>query len=222
LPSGDVETASRELHRVARLGLRGVELSCVWDAEPVWHPVWEPFWRAVSEVDLPLHFHTFPALPPQVRDRHTGLTRRAAHFTNVAGFQMNLINILAAVIGAGVLERYPNLRISFGECGIGWLPYALARTDPEWAARFRGLGLTMEPSEYWRRQCKATFQFDPIGTRLIDDIGVKTLMWGSDYPHPDGVWPESSRYIEAQFGQLPRDVVRRITCDNAREFYELR
>src|SRR5439155_11229073 len=36
------------------------------------------------------------------------------------------------------------------------------------------LGLKMRPSEYWRRQCKATFQFDPIGTKLIDDIGVET------------------------------------------------
>jgi len=33
----------------------------------------------------------------------------------------------------------------------------------------------------------------------VDDIGVETLMWGSDYPHPDGVWPESSKYIEEQF-----------------------
>ena len=52
-------------------------------------------------------------------------------------------------------------------------------------------------------------------------IGVETLMWGSDYPHPDGVWSESSKYIEEQFGHLPPDVVRKITCDNAREFYGL-
>ena len=36
----------------------------------------------------------------------------------------------------------------------------------------------------------------PIGTKLVDDIGVETLMWGSDYPHADGVRPESSKYIE--------------------------
>ena len=46
-------------------------------------------------------------------------------------------------------------------------------------------------------------------------------MWGSDYPHPDGVSPESSKYIEEQFGHLPPDVVRKITCKNAREFYGL-
>jgi len=47
---------------------------------------------------------------------------------------------------------------------------------------------------------------------------VETLMWGSDYPHPDGVWPQSSRYIEEQFGHLPPDVVHKITCENAGKF----
>jgi predicted TIM-barrel fold metal-dependent hydrolase len=133
---------------------------------------------------------------------------------------MNLINIIAAIIGAGVLERYPNLRIGLGESGIGWLPYALDRMDFEYEDRFRDL-MKLKPSEYWRRQCRATFQFDRIGAKLVDDIGVETLMWGSDYPHPDGVWPESSKYIEEQFEGLPADVVHKITCENAAKFYGL-
>src|SRR6266852_5924546 len=221
LPYGDIDAAVKEIHRVAKMGLRGLELSCSWDMEPMWHPDWEPLWQAVSEVNLPLHFHTFPSMPPGVREKATGLTRRAAMFTGVSAFQMNLVNILAAIVGAAVLERYPNLRISFGESGIGWIPYALDRMDFEWEDRFRDLGLTMKPSDYWRRQCKATFQFDRIGTKLIDDMGVETLMWASDYPHTDGVWPESSRYIAEQFGHLPPDVVRKITCENAGKFYGL-
>jgi predicted TIM-barrel fold metal-dependent hydrolase len=220
LPYGDLDAAVKEVDRVARLGLRGVELSCSWDMEPMWHPMWEPLWQAVNDANLPLHFHTFPSIPHAVRDKLTGSTKRAAFFTSVSGFQMNLVNILAAIIGAGVLERYPNIRVSFGESGIGWIPYALDRMDFEWEDRFRDL-IKMKPSDYWRRQCKATFQFDPIGTKLIDDMGVETLMWGSDYPHPDGVWPESSKYIAEQFGHLPADVVHRITCENAGRFYGL-
>ncbi|HEY7364330.1 MAG TPA: amidohydrolase family protein [Methylomirabilota bacterium] len=221
LPYGDIDGAVKEVDRVARLGLRGMELSCSWDMEPMWHPVWEPLWKAVNDVNLPLHFHTFPALPPGKLDSQTGLSRRAAFFTVVSGFQMNLVNILAAVIGAAVLERYPNVRIAFGESGIGWIPYALDRMDFEWEDRFRDLGLKMKPSEYWRRQCKGTFQFDRIGTKLIEDMGVETLMWGSDYPHGDGVWPESSKYIEEQFGHLPAGVTHKITCENAGKFYGL-
>ena len=58
-------------------------------------------------------------------------------------------------------------------------------------------------------------------TNLVDDIGVESLMWGSDYPHGDGGWPESDKYIAEQFGHLPDDVMRKITCDNAVEFYGL-
>src|SRR5580704_4597625 len=178
LPYGDIEAAAKEVYRVAKLGLRGLELSCSWDMEPMWHPCWEPLWKADNEVRLPLHFHTFPAMPLKVFEDQTGKTRRAAFFTVVSGFQMNLVNILAALMGAAVLERYPDLRIGFGESGIGWIPYALDRMDFEWEDRFRDIGLKMKPSDYWRRQCKATFQFDRIGTKLIDDMGVESIMWG--------------------------------------------
>ena len=221
LPYGDIDEAVSEIHRVAKLGLRGVELSCSWDMEPMWHPCWEPLWQAIEEVRLPLHFHTFPAVSPDLMDKAPASAKRSVFFTVVSGFQMNLVNIIAAVIGCGALERYPNLRISFGESGIGWIPYALDRMDYEWEDRFRDLGLKMKPSDYWRRQCKATFQFDRIGTKLIDDMGVESVMWGSDYPHGDGVWPESDKYIEEQFGHLPADMVHKITCENAGRFYGL-
>src|SRR5262249_49946460 len=210
LPYGDIDAAVKEVYRVAKLGLRGLELSCSWDMDPMWHPCWEPLWKAVNDVQLPLHFHTFPQMPQRVRNQLPPNMRRQAQFTTVAGFQMNLIQIIAAIIGAGVLERYPNLRIGFGESGIGWLPYALDRMDFEFEDRFRDL-MKLKPSEYWRRQCRATFQFDRIGPKLIDEIGLETLMWGSDYPHPDGVWPESSKYIEEQFAGLPADTIHKIT-----------
>jgi predicted TIM-barrel fold metal-dependent hydrolase len=122
--------------------------------------------------------------------------------------------------GAGVLERYPRLRVSFAESGAGWLGYALHCMDFVFEDRFRDL-MKLRPSEYWRRQCKATFQFDPISSRLVDEIGVETMMWGSDYPHTDGIWPESSRYIEEQFAGLSPEIVHKITCENAAKFYNL-
>lgn len=222
LPYGDIDAAVAEVHRVARRGgLRGLELSCSWDMEPMWHPMWEPLWKAVHEVQLPLHFHTFPNMPPDTIAKHPGRVGRSVFFTIVSGFQMNLVNILAAVIAANVLERYPNIRIAFGESGCGWIPYALDRMDFEWEDRFTDLGLKMKPSDYWRRQCKATFQYDRIGTKLIEEMGAESLMWGSDYPHGDGVWPHSDQYIKEQFRDVSPEVTRMITCTNAAKFYGL-
>jgi predicted TIM-barrel fold metal-dependent hydrolase len=44
-------------------------------------------------------------------------------------------------------------------------------------------------------------------------------MWGSDFPHPDGVWPDSQEYIQKELGHLPPDVRRKIVCENAGRFY---
>ena len=221
LPYGDIEAAVAEVHRVAKLGFKGIELSCSWDMEPMWHEQWEPLWRAIDEVGIPLHFHTFPSISPKIREKHSGLTLRALQYSSICMFQMTLGNILTALMGRAVFERYPNLRIAFGESGIGWIPYVLDRMDFEFQDQYHDLPLKMKPSEYWRRQCKATFQFDRIGTKLIDDLGAETLMWGSDYPHPDGIWPESKKYIDEQFGHLPAAVTRKIVCENARNFYGL-
>lgn len=122
LPYGDIDAAVQEVYRVAKLGLRGLELSCSWDMQPMWHPDWNPLWQAVDDVQLPLHFHTFPSVPHKVREQYSGLTRRAIQFTSVSGFQMNLTNILAALMGAAVLERFPRLRIAFGKSGCGSIP----------------------------------------------------------------------------------------------------
>jgi predicted TIM-barrel fold metal-dependent hydrolase len=221
LPYGDIDAAVAEVHRVAKLGFKGLELSCSWDMEPMWHPQWEPLWQAINEVNLPLHFHTFPSVPQELRDKYKGLTQRALRFAGLCMFQITLGHILTALMGNAVFERHPNLRVVFGESGIGWIPYVLDRMDFEYEDQYKDLPLKMRPSEYWRRQCKATFQYDRIGTKLIDDMGVETLMWGSDYPHPDGVWPESEKYISEQFKHLPEEVVRLITCENAGRFYGL-
>ena len=223
IPYGDIDKAVEEIYRTAKLGLRGIELSCSWDMEPMWHPCWEPVWKAMHDVQIPLHFHTFPTINPKAREMATGLTGRAALFTGVSSFQMGLIHIIAGMMGAGVFERYPNLRVSFGESGIGWIPYALDRMDFEFEDRFRDL-MKLKPSEYWQRQCKATFQYDVIGPKLIGTnnlMTVDTLMWGSDYPHTDGIWPESTKYINQQFEGLSADDIHKITCENAAKFYNL-
>jgi predicted TIM-barrel fold metal-dependent hydrolase len=221
LPFGDVEAAAKEVHRVAKMGVKGVELSCSWDMQPMWHPSWNPLWQAINETQLPLHFHTFPSVDPKLRAEVKGESLLALRYSSICLFQMTLGNILTALVGAAVFERFPNFRVVFGESGIGWIPYVLDRMDYEYQDQYREIKLKLLPSEYWRRQCRATFQFDRIGTKLIEDMGVETLMWGSDYPHPDGIWPDSSEYIEKQFGHLPPEVTHKITCENAGKFYGL-
>jgi hypothetical protein len=55
--------------------------------------------------------------------------------------------------------------------------------------------------------------------KQVEDIGVETMMRGSDYPHAEGVWPEASKYIEEQFAGLAPEIVHKITCENGAKLY---
>jgi predicted TIM-barrel fold metal-dependent hydrolase len=219
IPSLSIEAAVTEIERVAKRGIaRGIEIANSHDMPRLWDPVWEPVWRAAATAGLPVHFHTigakradWSAMPPRVQ--------RVAFATHITGFQLHMADVLMSVIFAGVLERYPNLKLVIGESGIGWIPYVLDRMDLEWEDQFKDLELTMRPSEYWRRQCKATYQSDRIGVALLDELGHDTIMWGSDFPHPDGVWPDSQEFIQKELGHLPPATRRKVVCENAGRLY---
>jgi predicted TIM-barrel fold metal-dependent hydrolase len=221
IPTHTVELAVAEARRVAKLGLGGLDVTATYDMTPFWSPYWDPLWKAAADTNLAVHFHTIgprpePPLPPETPD----ILKMASKATRTASFQLFMASILGAVIHGGALDRFPNLKVVLGESGIGWLPYVLYRMDYEWEGRYGSL-CKERPSFYWRRQCRATFQNDPVGCENLERIGVETVMWGSDYPHPDGVFPDSQEFIQRQFGHLPADIKRKIICENVGKFYGL-
>ena len=219
LPNHDVQAAVAEVERVAKRGvLKGVEVSNSHDMRPLFHPDWYPLWEAAAEAGLPVHFHTIGTPKPDTTG-FAPLQERQSFAVQITGFQMAMARILMEVIFGGLLERWPTLRVVIGEAGIGWIPYVLDHMDLEWEDQFADLTLTMKPSEYWYRQCHATYQSDKVGTRLLDLLGIGNVMWGSDFPHPDGVWPDSQDYIEAELGHLPAETRHRVVCANAMELY---
>jgi len=88
--------------------------------------------------------------------------------------------------------------------------------DFEWEDRLR-YGLTMKPRE-WRRQCKETSS-STHRHRMIDEMGAETYV-GSDI-RKRGVWTESSKVIEEQFGHRRRTSCGRSPARNAGKFYGL-
>jgi uncharacterized protein len=219
IPSHNTDDAVTEIRRVAREGaLRGLDIAHRHTMPALWDPWWNPVWDAAAEVALPVHFHTIGHGLPDV-SKVPPKAGRAAFAATITSFQMYMGEVLMAMIFAGVLEHHPNLKLVIGESGIGWLPYILDRMDLEWEDQFQDLDLKMKPSEYWRRQCFATYQSDRIGIKMLDEIGEDNIMWGSDFPHPDGVWPDSQDYIRRELGHLPPHVRHKIICGNAARLY---
>ena len=217
LSSGNPPEAAEELRRCDTLGLKGAELGMSHDMLPLWHEDWEPIWRASAETGVPVHIHT---IGPRIDTRWI---QDAAHYrpwlaTHMSAFQIPMMAVVAAVLFGGALERHPDLRVVIGESGIGWLPYALERFDYEWEDQFRDL-IPRPPSEYWRGQMFATFQIDRTGLEQIERIGAETVMWGSDFPHPDGTWPDSMQILKPQLEGVPASTRKKILFENAARLY---
>jgi predicted TIM-barrel fold metal-dependent hydrolase len=238
IPNHPLDAAITEVERVAKRGaLRGLDIANSPDLKPLWDPHWNPLWEVINACGLPLHFHTVGGyVPDHIRKvvligsdpSRAALpdapavalpVARAAFATSITQFQINMANILTSMVFSGALERYPGLKVVLGEAGIGWIPYVLWRMDAEWEDQFKDLSLTMAPSEYWRRQCWATYQTDPIGVKLLDELGADRVMWGSDFPHPDGVWPDSQEVIQRELGHLPEATRAKVAGENAARLY---
>ena len=142
-------------------------------------PVMAPMWSALEESGMLLAFHTSET-PDDNGPGGLGtyLTVQFQPFRK----------LWAYLVFSGLLNAYPRLRILFAEGGISWIPSALDHADQIWREFADDLDpkLPHPPSEYWRRQCYATFMDDPLGLDQIDRIGVDRVLWSSDYPHPEG------------------------------------
>ena len=66
----------------------------------------------------------------------------------------------------------------------------------------------------------ASFQDDQFGIDQAEAIGVETLMWGADFPHPDGTWPDSKEFIDRLFTGVPETTRRKILYENAARIYD--
>ena len=107
------------------------------------------------------------------------------------------VNVVANLLFSGVLDRFPTLKFVSVESGLGWVPYLLETADHQYEAQHLwDEGMTMRPSEYFRRNCYVNFWFEVSGIALRHMIGVDNIMWESDFPHPTSTYPHSRKAIE--------------------------
>jgi predicted TIM-barrel fold metal-dependent hydrolase len=223
IPCHTPEIALTEAKRVMKAGgLRGFDMASV-SALPYHHPEWDAFWDFANEAKVTVHFHTFgPEIPDMTGfDQLTKDRGMAAAFACGQFFRAS--RIMSSLILGGVLERFPNLRVVFGESGIGWIPYLLDRMNWSYDEEFNNLfKLKMKPSEYWYRQCYASFQAEASSALpVLHLIGYDNVLWASDFPHPDGIWPDSQYFIDRMFSTLRAEVRDKICYGNVAKLFDL-
>ncbi|OGA11941.1 MAG: hypothetical protein A2W68_01950 [Betaproteobacteria bacterium RIFCSPLOWO2_02_64_14] len=190
----DVKSALEEIKRWGKSRWAWGVLPYAPYGMPLDHPDFEPVWAAAAEHDLAITLHTFTVMPPYAPGgtdnwENLFLQRSASH--PWCGMRN-----MASLIGAGLMDRYPGLRIGTLEAGHGWLPFWMARID-EHATTIRSeiSDLKMKPSEYVLSGRYFQSIEIPEGVKLtnavIDLLGEDVLMYASDYPHGESHFPES-------------------------------
>ena len=93
---------------------------------PIDHPDLEPIWAAANEEGLCVAHHSFTSGYPGCRDLWDNpfIGRTASH-------PWGAMRAVTAFFGAGIMDRYPNIRYCILESGFGWLPFWGARMDDQ-------------------------------------------------------------------------------------------
>ncbi len=190
------------------------------------HVELDGLWARAQEAGLPILFHvggggdllpaTYAAngLPP-IPDFLGG----DENFTSVSYMAIPHppMLTLSALIFDGVLDRFPRLKFGVIEQGASWLPGWMRNMDSARAAfskneeRLRKLSL--QPSEFVRRQVRVTpYPHEDTGW-IIAQAGAEVCLFSSDYPHVEGGRNPVKRFDDA-LATLPASAARRFYCDN--------
>ena len=216
----DIKSAVEEIHRWGKSRWAWGVLPYAPYGMPLDHPDFEPVWAAAAEHDLAVTLHTFTVMPPYAPGgtdnwENLFLQRSASH--PWCGMRN-----MASLIGSGLMDRYPKLRIGTLEAGHGWLPFWMARID-EHARTIRSEipDLKMMPSEYVLSGRYFQSIEIPEGLKLtnavIELIGEDVLMYASDYPHGESHFPESVDLV--MDWDMSRARKQKLFWDNAVKLY---
>jgi predicted TIM-barrel fold metal-dependent hydrolase len=128
-----------------------------------------------------------------------------------------------ALLWSGAFERHPGLKYVLTETGVGWVVEKLRVLEFKAANpifKHFTKNLSLSPNGYFARNCYLGASMMPAHEgRFRHQIGVDKLMWGSDYPHLEGTWPNTMKALTETFGAYPEDEIRAMLGGNAAKVY---
>ena len=243
LPMWDPEAAVAELEWAAGAGLRGVNFPRPQPVIPTYNdPVWERFWSACEAFDMPLTSHAQGGAPPTL--------------AQPGDFEVYTLEIMGdagrralhQLVFGGVFERHPRLKLVYTEVLDRWWVDTMAQMDDmaRWTTGIQRLRPTQQvtagphglaklprlPSEYCHDNvfigwtCLAPFEAEDAVRNGYDS----NVLWGSDYPHPEGSWqyprtddevPITHLHLRDTFAGIPADRAAAMIGGNAIRVYGL-
>lgn len=242
MPMWDPEACVKEVEWAAEAGLRGINFPRPQAAIPSYNdPVWDPFWSACEALNMPLTTHAQAPGPPPSTTPQQG------------DFEVYMLDIMGdngrkamyQLVFGGVFERHPGLRLVYTEVLDLWWVATMARMDgmatffwykeaslPPSQRVLLGTKLPKMPSEYCMQNVFIGWTgMAPFEVQDAVEHGYTSqVLWGSDYPHPEGSWqyprtedevPMTHLHLRDSFARAPRDHAAAMIGANAIRVYGL-
>ena len=213
LPVSDIPAACEELKRLADMGYTNVQMPINPVEKPYRKRDYDPLWALLQETGLTVNLHI-----------RSG-TRKSTPFS--AGRVYNYcvdctdgIITAADLCSTGVLERFPELKFVFLEVGGGWASWLMHTMDGIYDAHPEtSIAMEKYPSAYFKQSIHCSIMMDSVAMKTIDHVGADNILLSTDYPHPEGTWPETQRRTKKQVEGLSDEDVAKVTHLNAERLY---
>ena len=179
---------------------------------------WDTFVAACAETGTVINVHTGSAgkLPESAPDAPGDVT--SALFG--AGYALTTT---VDWLFSRYAMRYPELKISISEGGIGWVPSLLDRLEHHYRKqgdrRGTWTGSKLTAAELLQRNFWFCLVDEPSAMVQLDRIGVENILFETDFPHNDSSWPDTQELLHKHMAGQEDRTVRRISWQNASELF---
>jgi predicted TIM-barrel fold metal-dependent hydrolase len=215
--TADTDDVLAEIKHAHDSGLRAVMIPAMWMNQKPYHDRhYDPVWALCEDLQLPVVTHSGPADKDSYGE-HLGI-----YVSEVVWWPARPLWFM---LWSGVFERFPKLKFGVTEAGCWWVPNFLWFWDRLYlghkgAEKLGDLGITLSPSETFDRNCfigSSNTKRREIGMRY--EIGLDNMLWGNDFPHPEGTWPKSREWLQKTYHDVPIAETRRMIGEAAAEVY---
>ena len=177
-------------------------------------PEFDPFWERVVEADILVALHSSDSGYERYTNDWMGNDSEMLPFQPQAFRMLSQWRPIEDAVGAlichGALSRFPQLKVAVIENGSSWVEPLIKN--------FKDLYKKMpqdfaeDPVEVMQRNIYVSPFWEEDLVALADLIGVDHVLFGSDYPHPEGLADPAS-YVQ-QLEGAPEETVRKIMGGN--------